>query len=120
VPKYNVEFYETNSGKSPVEDFFKDLERKRPKALSKCVSYIIHLQSDGPQLVTKHQYAEKVEDDLYALRPEWGNVEYRIFYTWDQGVQAFVLVDAIVKKTEKLTERDVKRARARVREVLYG
>jgi phage-related protein len=120
VPKYGVEFYETPSGRSPVEDFLEDLERKKRKAWSKCRYYIERLEEKGPRLIMERQYAEKVADDLYALRPEWGNVEYRLFYTWDESAQAFVLVDAIVKKTPQLTERDKKRALARVKEVLYG
>lgn len=118
MPRFGVEYYETDSGRSPVPDFLNALERKKPKAWTKCMYYIELLQNEGHQLLMKHQYAEKVEDGVYCLRPAWNNVEYRLFYTWDG--KAFVLVDAIVKKTEQLTERDKKRVRARVKEVLNG
>jgi phage-related protein len=120
VARYSVEFYETDAGRSPPEDFLNNLKRKLPKAWTKCMRYVELLTEHGWDLVTKLQYAEKVEDHLWTLRPEFSNVEYRLFFTWDSKARAFVILDGIAKKTQKLTERDKKRARARMKEVLNG
>jgi hypothetical protein len=84
------------------------------------MDYLALLGEHGWDLVTKYQYAEKIEADLWVLRPEWGNVEYRLFFTWDRKAHEFVILDAIVKKTKQLTEPAKKRARARAREVQNG
>lgn len=120
MAKYSVEFYETDAGRSPPLDFLQALKRKQPKAWTKCAFYIDLLETYGWDLLNMHQYAEKVEADIWALRPEFGNVEYRLFYTWDATAGVFVILDAIVKKTQKLTEPDKKRVRARKKEVLDG
>ena len=59
---------------------------------------------------------EKVEDGLWALRPEWRNVEYRLFFTCVKGAFIFVFVHAIKKKRRKLASDDLETARNRAKE----
>jgi phage-related protein len=119
VPRYTVEYYESDSGKCPVEEALETIKRDNRKAWSKCVSYIDRLLEHG--LALPRQYMEKVEADLWALRPEWGNVEYRLFFTRVKKQSTFVIVHVLEgKKDEELRPNDVKRARDRVKEVLDG
>jgi phage-related protein len=118
VPSYGVEYYVSDSGKCPVAEFLNDLAKQNKKASAKCVSYIDLLRDKGLRLTA--QYVEKVEDDIWALRPEWGNVEYRLFFTYVKADQTYVLVEGIVKGSQKFKARDLNRVRARVKEVLDG
>jgi phage-related protein len=120
VAKYTVAFHETASGRAPVLEFLENLRRTSRKAWTKCTNYIALLEDQGWGLATKHQYAEKVEDRIWTLRPEFGGVEYRLFYTWDAKAKEYVIFDVIAKKTQELTERDKRRVRNRLKEVLHG
>ncbi len=115
MPNYGVEYYVSDSGKCPVAEFLDQLAKQNKMASAKCVSYVDLLREHGLRLTA--QYMEKVEDDIWALRPEWGNVEYRLFFTFVRAEQMFVLVEGIVKNSPKLKARDLNRVRTRVREV---
>lgn len=104
---WNIEFYEKPSGKKPIEEFLNDLPKK---AKAKCVSYIIKFQELGFEL--PKNYLEKVEDKLWALRPEFGGNEYRLFFCkTERGT--IVIVHAIHKTTRRLPPNDVEIARRR-------
>jgi phage-related protein len=61
-------------------------------------------------------YSAKVHGDIWELRPEYGNVEYRLLYAWIEG-RYFVIAHAFVKKGRSLSTRDITVAQERIREV---
>ena len=107
---YNVEFYETQDGKSQIWEF---LEELRIKAATSKDARIQHkqaslytelLQQNGTRLnenITKH-----LEDGIWELRP--GN--NRVFYFFFQD-NTFVLLHQFRKKTQKTPKREIEKAK---------
>lgn len=105
---WEVELYETESGRSPVEDFLADLQEK---AQAKCLKYLELLQEHG--IALPRNYAAHVRGDVWELRPEYGGTEYRLFYFAFIG-KKFIVVHAITKTTQQLKNRDIDMAETRI------
>ena len=107
---YNVEFYETQDGKSQIWEFLEDLRIKaatskdaRIQHKQACL-YIELLQQNGTRLnenITKH-----LEDGIWELRP--GN--NRVFYFFFQD-NTFVLLHQFRKKSQKTPKREIEKAK---------
>jgi len=112
VPKFEAIYYPLDKEEGDVEQF---LDALPVKAAAKCYYFIDRLENDG--LALPAGWLEKIEGDdpLWALRPEWENKEYRLFFTLVKG--AAVFIHAIHKKSQKLRKNDLKLARQRAKEV---
>ena len=108
---YEVLFYQTRRGTSPVRDFLRSLA---PDAHAKCARYMAALEQQG--LALPASFIKKVADDLWELRPEYNGVEYRFFY-FTFVDRKFVVVHALKKKTQKTRRQDISLAMARIREI---
>ena len=106
---YNVEFYETQDGKSQIWEFLEDLRIKAATSKDARIQhkqaslYIELLQQNGTRLnenITKH-----LEDGIWELRP--GN--NRVFYFFFQD-NTFVLLHQFRKKTQKTPKREIEKA----------
>ncbi len=109
MKKFEIRYYSKDEH-SPVRNFLDGLP---PKAAAKCLTYIDLLAERGFSL--PRNYNAKVQGDIWELRPEYGNVEYRFLYAWIQG--HFLIAHACVKKGRALSTRDIAVAHERVREV---
>ena len=107
---YNVEFYETQDGKSQIWEFLEDLRIKAATSKDARIQhkqaslYIELLQQNGTHLnenITKH-----LEDGIWELRP--GN--NRVFYFFFQD-NTFVLLHQFRKKTQKTPKREIEKAK---------
>ena len=107
---YNVEFYETQDGKSQIWEFLEDLRiksatSKDARIQHKQASLYIELrQQNGTRLnenITKH-----LEDGIWELRP--GN--NRVFYFFFQD-NTFVLLHQFRKKTQKTPKREIEKTK---------
>ena len=107
---YNVEFYETQDGKSQIWEFLEDLRIKAATSKDARIQhkqaslYIELLQQNGTHLnenITKH-----LEDGIWELRP--GN--NRVFYFFFQD-STFVLLHQFRKKTQKTPKREIEKAK---------
>lgn len=108
---WKIFFYEKPNGKSPVEELLDSL----PKAAkAKCISYIELFITEGFKLSAN--YLEKVEDNLWALRPESSNKEYRLFFCRTED-ETIVFLHAVHKKTRRLRPNDIEIARRRRDEI---
>jgi|GEM_PF-683789 len=108
---WKVVFYQSERGDSPVGEFLGSLSEK---ARAKCVDYMLLLEERGNRLPSN--YASKVQDDLWELRPEFGGTEYRYFY-FTYVEEQIVIVHAISKKSQRLKPGDTRLALSRVEEV---
>ncbi len=108
---WEVFYYQTERGDSPIEDFLNALPRK---ARAKCIAYIDMLEEFGFNL--PRSFIAKVRGDLWELRPEWAGTEYRFLYFAMVG-QRLVILHAMTKKTQKLKTKDIKLAEARMADV---
>jgi phage-related protein len=104
---WDILFYDTPNKKTPVSDFLKSLSLK-PRA--KCSKYIQMLENNGLRLPS--QYLEKVRGDIWALRPEYGGNEYRLFF-FRTSKNRFVITHAILKNTRRLKLSDIETAENR-------
>ena len=107
---FNVEFYETQDGKSQIWEFLEDLRIKAATSKDARIQhkqaslYIELLQQNGTHLnenITKH-----LEDGIWELRP--GN--NRVFYFFFQD-NTFVLLHQFRKKTQKTPKREIEKAK---------
>ena len=107
---YNVEFYETQDGKSQIWEFLEDLRIKAATSKDARIQhkqaslYIELLQQNGTRLnenITKH-----LEDGIWELQP--GN--NRVFYFFFQD-NTFVLLHQFRKKTQKTPKREIEKAK---------
>ena len=107
---YNVEFYETQDGKSQIWEFLENLRIKAAASKDARIQhkqaslYIELLQQNGTRLnenITKH-----LEDGIWELRP--GN--NRVFYFFFQD-NTFVLLHQFRKKTQKTPKREIEKAK---------
>lgn len=109
--RWEVFYYQTGRGESPIEDFLNALPRK---ARAKCVAYIDMLEEFGFNL--PRSIIAKVRGELWELRPEWTGTEYR-FFCFTLFGRRFVILHAIVKKTQKLKPKDIEVAEARMADI---
>lgn len=109
---WEVFFYQTAGGDSPVEGF---LDALSDKARAKCLAYMRQLEEHGFDL--PRSVIAKVRGKIWELRPEWSGTEYRFFYGAIVG-RRIVILHAIQKQSHKLKAKDIDLAEARYHDVL--
>jgi len=92
---YEIEFYDTQEGKCPVQDFLDSLE---PKMLAKTLKTIDLLEINGPAL--REPYSASMGNGLFELRTKQGSNLSRILYFFFAGKRA-ILTNGFIKKTQK-------------------
>ena len=105
---YQILFYTTERGDSPIDEFLDELDKK---SKAKVEAYLSFLVEHGPNL--KRPYADHVRSKIRDLRIHYSSNQYRIlyfFYLRDQ----IVLVHAFSKKTQQLRESDIELAERRI------
>ncbi len=109
---WEVLFFQTAGGNSPVEDF---LDALSDKARAKCLAYLRQVEEHGFEL--PRSVIAKVRGKIWELRPEWGGIEYRFFYVAIVG-RRMIALHAVQKQSQKLKAKDIEIAEARHAEVL--
>jgi phage-related protein len=105
---YNLIFYTTERGDSPVDDFLDGLDKK---SLAKVAAHLSLLEERGPHL--KRPYADVVRGKIRELRIPQSSNQYRILYFFQMRDQV-VLTHAFPKKTQQLKEKDIELAERRM------
>jgi phage-related protein len=104
-------FYETESGKRPVEEF---LESLSPKEAQK-VTWMLRLIEELPTIPKKYFKKLVHSDDIWEARIVFGSNMFRILGFFD-GPTLIVLNNAFQKKTQKTPLQAIKTAEKRKRE----
>ena len=107
---YNLVFYTTERGDSPVDDFLDGLDNK---ARAKVAAHLSLLEEKGPHL--KRPYADIVRGKIRELRIRQSSNQYRILYFF-QLREHIILMHAFSKKTQQLKERDIELAERRMQD----
>ena len=103
--KWNIVFYETETGASEVELFLDSLsDDNRAKA----VSWIEALEDRGPDL--PRPYADLLEDGIHELRIKLSGGQYRILYFFCYG-DIIILTHAHRKLSGKVEKAEIKKAK---------
>lgn len=97
---YQVIFYTTKRGDSPIDDFLDSLDRK---SKAKIEAYIAILRDRGPDLT--RPYADHVKGKIRELRPGSSRILYCFFLK-----KHILLLHVLKKKTFRLPHRDIEQA----------
>lgn len=99
-------FYRTATGNEPVREFLRAL----PRAVRlKIGEYMGQLEWRGLGLKASH--IKKLSSDIWELRPEYGGIEYRLYFAI-MGKEA-VYVHVVAKKRQKAGRDDIRLAQRR-------
>ena len=105
---WKVDFYEDEDGFAPVEDFIAGLSREHE---AKALAIIKLLEEEGPGL--PYPYSSQVRGKIRELRTQYGKDKIRILYFGDSR-RYFILLHALVKRTDRLSEEDIRLAEKRM------
>lgn len=105
-PILTVNFFLTESGKEPVREWLKDMEKEDKKQIGEDIMLVQFRWPLGMPLV------RKMETDLWEVRSKLsnGNIS-RVFFTIKSGVMT--LLHGIIKKSQKTPKKDIDLARLR-------
>jgi len=107
---YQVVFYTSSRGESPIDQFLDDLDIK---ARAKIEAFLVLLEEKGPNL--KRPYADHVRGKIRELRIPYRSNQYRVLYFFYVNNQ-IILTHAFSKKSQKLKESDIQLAERRMRD----
>ena len=107
---WKVFYYQTESGRYPVKEFMFEQDKKTHTRIRHSITL---LSQKGPFL--KPPYMKKLQRDLYELRIK-GQIAIRIFYSPKKD--AYFLLHAFKKKTQKTPSRELKTAIDRMKEII--
>lgn len=105
---YQILFYTTERGDSPVDEFLDELDKK---SRAKVEAYLSILEEQGPSL--KRPYADHVKGKIRELRIHYGTSQYRVLYFFYMR-KNIILAHAFTKKTQELKEKDIDVAERRM------
>lgn len=104
---FTVEFYETEDGEKPVQDFIDSLDVKMQ---AKIHALITLLEEKGNSL--RMPYSEFLEDGIFQIRAIQGNDITRTLYFFCVG-NRIVLTNGFVKKSLRTPKREIALAKTR-------
>jgi len=108
-----VNFYRTESGKSPVEDFLDSLSGKQAQK----VLWVLRLVEELDVVPT--QYLKKLvsTDDIWEVRVRFGGNIFRLLGFFD-GTTLMILTNGFAKKSQKTPRQEIELATRRKNEYL--
>lgn len=112
MTKYTCIFYETVSGKTPVENFINSLN---DNTYDKFIFKKELLEQLGPQLRVPH--TDYIADGISELRFKGSEGQIRIFFFFFHKNQ-IILLHGFIKKTKKTPRKEFKTAQQRKKEIL--
>ena len=102
--QWEIEFYETRSGRCLTQEFLDSLEAKE---LVLTMHGMERLETYGPTLRRPH--VDYLRDDIYELRVRVPGGNLRFFYFFFDG-RKIVMTHAIKKKTAQVPPNEIDRA----------
>ncbi len=110
MPSTEVYFYKEDDGSVPVLDWILALRAKNERAAKKCFGLVKLLKEFGSEL--RRPRADFLQDGVYELRTEVGNVNYRILYGF-VGRDVAILACGLTKE-KKTPDQEIDRAVNRI------
>jgi len=110
--QWYIEFYETEGGRKPVEEFLKDLPKSHE---TKANILIQRLSQEGNML--GFPFTKAISGKLRELRIQISPNAYRIFYFMVTG-RKIVLVHAFTKKSQEIPRKEIEIAENRVKDYI--
>lgn len=104
VEQYSVEYYETQDGVRPAEDFILSQDQKMQAKLFMSLEL---LELQGPAL--REPYSKPLGNGIFEVRAKQGSDISRVLYFFVVG-RKIILTNGFVKKTPKTPPREIERA----------
>ena len=104
--QWNIIFYETETGVSPVKDFISEIKDR--KLQSKILQEIGLLKSLGNKLAGSH--TKYIDEGIWELRIKQSSNICRILYFYYIG-NNIILTNGFVKKTARAPKGEIKKAK---------
>lgn len=99
-------FYRTSGGKSPIEEFLDGLSDEDKADVAAAMKEVLE---EGTK-VTHH-----IRNEIYEVRASGKDREYRILFSQERKHDNILLaLEGFVKKTEKVPEPEIRRAKKRL------
>ena len=98
-----INFYRSESGKSPVEEFLDNLTAKQAKK----VVWVLNMVEAHINVPSKYFKKMVNTDNLWEVRVNFGSNIFRILCFFD-GSEIIILTHAFQKKTQKTSRQAVK------------
>ncbi len=111
MKSWQIEFYKTPSGNSPVEEWLDDLSIESKVEILRVIKLLKELGID-----LEMPYVKPLQGKLYELRVKDKDGIYRVLYFATSG-RKFVLLHGIVKKTQKTPQKEIDLATKRMKDV---
>ena len=104
---FTVVLYETEDGKTPVEDWMDSLE---PKMRAKLIAMLLLLEEKGNAL--RKPYTESLGDGIFELRAIQGNnISRALFFFYFN--QRIIVTNGFIKKQQKTPANEIQLAKER-------
>ncbi|MBQ3664466.1 MAG: type II toxin-antitoxin system RelE/ParE family toxin [Clostridia bacterium] len=107
VCMFKVEFYETEDGRKPVEEFLDSLDIK---SRAKMGAMMLLLAEKGNEL--REPYTEPLENGIFELRAIQGNNISRALFFFYSG-KRIIITNGFVKKQQKTPKKEIELAKIR-------
>ena len=104
---FQLEFYSTEDGNEPIQDFLNSLDTKMNVKLTGLMEI---LEEKGTEL--RLPYSEHLGDKIYELRCKQGSNITRVLYFFYFGGK-IVMTNGFTKKTQKTPPSEIKLAKER-------
>ncbi len=109
--EFSIEFYETSSGKCPVQNFLDELKESNPDDFAAVMAGLAKLRS---RLYHRPPLSKSIGDDLFELR-HVGKLNTRVLYFFMKG-RRIIAVHGIRSKATAIAARGRKVALERKRD----
>ena len=109
MPKFEVLFYQTTTGKQPAKEFLLSLDIKMRAKMSMIISI---LQDNGYEL--REPYSKHLSDGIFEIRAKVSSNICRVLYFFYFGNQ-IILTNGFVKKTSKSLQKKLKKQKDTVK-----
>ena len=108
MSEWKILFYHEEDGTEPVKDFIVNLPYKTRAEIIHVLELLhtFDIQLGKP-------YVEKLDTEIWELRIKHSKDYFRIFYS-SVPTKTFLLLHAILKKTDKTPQKDIDIARSRL------
>lgn len=105
MENFSVEYYETEDGRRPAEDFILSQDNKMQ---GKIFLSLELLELKGPEL--REPYSKSLGDGIFEIRAKQGTGISRVLYFFVVG-RKIILTNGFVKKTQRTPSGEIDRAK---------
>lgn len=109
---WTIEFYQTEDGKSPVDEFLKSLDDKTQARFIWSIEQLRVLNVHAREPLVKH-----LDGKLWELRRASGGNIYRLMYFFFSG-RKIVFLHGFQKKSQKTPRREIETAQTRMEDYI--